>query len=196
MYFFTLKRLRLRHALFEGGVSAELKRELFVRDDAVCALLYDPVRDAVVLLEQFRVGALHDAASPWLLELIAGIVEPGESVDQVAVREAQEEAGAVLEAIVPICTYHVSPGGSQERIHLLCARVDSEGLGGVHGLSEEGEDIRVLVVPRREAYDGVVCGRINNGPSIMALQWLELNHAALCRRWLTDNDARDTHVDV
>lgn len=181
--FFRMERLRLRHALFEGGQSSLLTRELFVRDDAVCVLLYDAARDAVVLIEQFRVGALDDAHSPWLLELVAGIVEPGESDAEVARREAREEAGAELGRLERICRYHVSPGGSREVIHLLCAEVDSQGLGGVHGLAQEGEDIRVLVVPREDAYQGVVDGRINNAPTIMALQWLQLNGARLRAEW-------------
>ena len=182
--FFKLEQLQLRHRLFDGGWSAPLTRELFVRDPAVCVLPYDPERDSVLLIEQFRIGALDDPRSPWLLELVAGIVEPGESVADVAHREADEEAGATLTALEPICQYHASPGGSTESIHLLCGRVDSDGLGGVHGLADEGEDIRALVMPRSQAYAAVVDGVINNAATLIALQWLELNHQRLRRQWL------------
>lgn len=181
--FFELQRLRLRHRLFEGGWSEPLTRELFVRDDAVCVLLYDPDRDAVALIEQFRVGALEDVRSPWLLELVAGIVEPGESTEAVARREAREEAGATVLDWVPVFRYHVSPGGSQEQISLVCARVDASGLGGYHGVEDEGEDIRVLVMPRSEAFTALSDGRINNAHTMLALQWLELNWQRLCETW-------------
>nr|WP_246480521.1 NUDIX domain-containing protein [Motiliproteus sediminis] len=181
--FFRMERLRLQHALFEGETASMLSRELFVRDDAVCVLLYDPRRDAVVLVEQFRIGALDDEHSPWLLELVAGIVEPGEDCADVARREAAEEAAATLGRMENICRYHVSPGGSREVIHLLCAEVDSSGLGGVHGLADEGEDILVHVVDRADAYQGVVTGRINNAATIMALQWLQLNSGRLRMAW-------------
>ncbi len=186
--FFRLDRLTLRYRLFEGGWSAPLKRELFVRDDAVCVLLYDPDRDSVVLIEQFRVGALEEKSGPWLIELVAGIVEPGESEREVAIREAREEAGVQVDEqdLVPICNYHVSPGGSQEYIHLMCARVDSEGVSGYHGLEHEGEDIRVTVVARDDAWQAVEQGRICNAPTIMALQWLQLKWSELRRRWLNE----------
>lgn len=177
--FFKLDRLQLRHALFDGGWSEPITRELFVRDDAVCVLPYDPGADTVLLIEQFRVGALEDQRSPWLLELVAGIVEPGETPADVAHREADEEAGAKLLALASICSYHVSPGGSKEMIHLLCGLIDSCELGGHYGLAHEGEDIRAMVVSREQAYQAVCDGVINNAATIMALQWLQLNHQRL-----------------
>tara|TARA_R110001583_G_scaffold32763_3_gene111288 strand:- start:225 stop:884 length:660 start_codon:yes stop_codon:yes gene_type:complete len=181
--FFKLDRLQLRHRCFDGSWTEPLQRELFIRGDAVCVLPYDPITDSVLLIEQFRVGAMDDGAGPWLLELIAGIVEPGESVADVAHREADEEAGMQLLALKPICQYHVSPGGSQEKIHLQCALMHSEGLGGFYGLAHEGEDIRALVMPRQQAYQAVLEGSINNAATIMALQWLELNQVQLRAQW-------------
>jgi len=182
--FFKLDRLQLRHRCFDGSWTETLQRELFIRDDAVCVLPYDPLTDSLLLIEQFRVGALLDERSPWLFELVAGIVEPGESIADVAHREADEEAGAQLLALEPICRYHVSPGGSQEATHLLCGLINSKGLGGLHGLAHEGEDIRATVMPRTEAFAAVVEGTINNAGTIMALQWLELNHLKLREQWL------------
>ena len=126
--FFKLDRLQLRHRLFDGGWSPPFSRELFVRDEVVCILPYDPVADTVLLIEQFRVGALDDDRSPWLMELIAGIVEPGETIEAVVHREADEEAGATLLALEPVCKTIVSPGGSQETAHIFCGRIDSRGL--------------------------------------------------------------------
>lgn len=181
--FFELHRLRLRHRIHQGGWSDELQRELFVREDVVCALLYDPDRETVVLLEQFRVGALKDVRSPWMLELVAGIVEAGETKEAVAERETQEESGAQILDLISVCDYHVSPGGSQEMTRLFCARVDSRELGGYHGLAHEGEDIRVIVVPELEAYQALTGGRIRNAHTLIALQWLWLNREQLKQRW-------------
>lgn len=181
--FFKLDRLQLRHRRFEGGWTEPLVRELFVRDDAVCVLPYDPITDSVLLIEQFRVGALLDERSPWLFELVAGIIEPGESATDVAHREAEEEAGARLLALEPICRYHPSPGGTQEGIHLFCGLINAQGLGGLHGLAHEGEDIRASVMSRQLAYQALLDGVINNAGTIIALQWLALNHHQLRQQW-------------
>lgn len=181
--FYRLDRLQLRHRQFAGGMGPLLSRELFVRHDAACVLPYDPRRDTVVLIEQFRVGALEKSASPWLLELVAGLIEEDERPEQVAHREASEEAGLSLGALWPIAQYYPSPGGSDERVHLYIGRCDSEGAGGVHGLAEEGEDIRVHVWPLDDALDAVKDGRIDNAASIIALQWLALNRAEVRGAW-------------
>jgi ADP-ribose pyrophosphatase len=180
--FFKISRLSIRHALFEGG-EVEVVREQFQRDDAVCVLLFDPLRDTIVLIEQFRVGALSRPDTPWLLELVAGIVEPGETPEDVALREAVEEAGAHIYDIVPITRYLPSAGGSDEYIELLCARVDSDGVGGVHGLAHEGEDILVHVLPFAEVCELVANTTIDNAATIIAVQWLQLNKQKLLQRW-------------
>lgn len=173
--FYQVDVLTLRHRLFAGGWGPELRRELFVRRDAVCVLPYDPWEDAVVLVEQMRVGALDKRASPWMLELVAGLFDEGESAEEVARREAQEEAGLELRELIPITSYFPSPGGSNEHVHLFCALVDSRGVGGIHGLAEEGEDIRVQVLSLAEARQALSDGRLDNAASIIALQWLLLN---------------------
>lgn len=181
--FYKLDRLHLRHEQFAGGMGPTISRELFVRHDAVCVLPYDPQRDCVVLLEQFRVGAMAKADNPWLLELVAGLIDKDEEPEEVAHREAQEEAGLQLSSLWPITNYFPSPGGSDELVHLFLARCDSEGVGGVHGLAEEGEDIRVHVWPLEDALQAVRDGRINNAASIIALQWLALNRAEVRGLW-------------
>lgn len=181
--FYKLDRLRLRHRQFAGGMGPELSRELFVRHDAVCVLPYDPQRDCVVLIEQFRVGAMEKSANPWLMELVAGLIDKDEQPEEVAHREAMEEANLPLISLWPITQYYPSPGGSDERVHLFVGRCDSEGAGGVHGLAEEGEDIRVHVWPLEDALDAVKDGRIDNAASIIALQWLALNRAEVRGLW-------------
>ena len=179
--FFKMHALSLRHRLFAGGWSQPFTRELFVRGQAAGVLIYDPKLDSVVLVEQFRVGALSlsqqpaESHSPWLLEIVAGIVEPGEQAEDVAIREAKEESGSDIRQLIPICEYLVSPGGTDESLALFCALADCAQLGGLHGLDDENEDIKVHVVPRSQAYKAVATGRINNAATIIALQWLQLN---------------------
>ena len=181
--FYQLDRLHLRHRLFAGGMGKLINRELFVRHDAVCVLPYDPQRDCVVLIEQFRVGALDKSVNPWLIELVAGLIDKDEQPEEVARREAVEEAGLALAELWPLTQYYPSPGGSDERVHLYVGRCDSRGAGGVHGLEEEGEDIRVLVWSLDEALAALDDGRIDNAASIIALQWLALNRDKLRERW-------------
>ena len=173
--FYQLDILTLRHRLFAGGWGPELRRELFVRPDAVCVLPYDPWQNAVVLIEQMRVGALDKRESPWMLELVAGLFDADESAEEVAHREAQEEACLHLQQLIPITRYYPSPGGSNEYVHLFCATVDSRGVGGLHGLAEEGEDIRVQVLSLADALQALEDGKLDNAASIIALQWLQLN---------------------
>jgi len=183
--FFRLEKYRLRHELFAGGWSAEMIRECLERGHAVAVLLYDPKRDQLVLLEQFRVGALAFPGGPWLLEIVAGIIDhPGESTEDVARRETVEEAGCELLDLTPICQYLVSPGGASESITLFCGRVDAATVTpGVRGVAAEHEDIQVHVVSRAEALELLASGRINSAAPIIALQWLELNRAKLLERW-------------
>lgn len=174
--FFRMDKITLGHRRFNGEWLGPFTRELFERGQAVCVLLYDPTRDQVVLIEQFRVGAIEDERSPWLIELVAGMVEEGESYEDVALRESEEEAGCTPSKLIPICNYWVSPGGTSERVALYCGLVDSEGLGGLHGLECEHEDIRLHSISFTEAYQAVESGVINNAATIMALQWLKIHH--------------------
>lgn len=177
--FFNMFRLKLRHTLFRGGWSGELVRDLFHRGTCVAVVLYDPVNDAVVLIEQFRVGALKFKADPWLLEIVAGAVEEGESPAQVARREALEEAGCEIGHLIRISEFFTTPGGSSEKITLFCGIVDTAPLGGVHGLEEEDEDIRAEVVGFDEAWGLLENGTIDSAIPIIALQWLAMNRERL-----------------
>ena len=180
--FFRLDKYRLRHELFRGGMSREMSRELFERGHAVAMLPYDPRRDELVLLEQFRIGAIHDPDGPWLTEIVAGMIGPGESAAEVARREAMEEAGCQVADLIPISRYYVSPGGTSETIELYCGIVDaSQVQEGIYGLEEENEDIRVFKASFGEAVAWLESGRINSAAPIIALQWLILNRARLRR---------------
>ena len=183
--FFRIDRYRLRHRLYAGGWSGELSREVFERGRAVGVLLYDPDRDAVVLIEQFRLAAHLAGFSAWQLEIVAGIVDHDHESDaDVARREVREEAGLAIEgAVLPIHRYLTSPGGTTETVALFCARVDARDAGGIHGLAEEHEDIKVVVKSHAEVTAMLRGGKIDNGFTLLALYWLAANRARLRRRW-------------
>ena len=186
--FFKINKYTLSHRMFNGEETRPLIRECFERGHAVGVLAYDPWQDNIVLLEQFRIGAYinedeHTVQSPWLLEIIAGIVESGESQEDVAHREAFEEAGCSLLALESIGNFYSSPGGTSETTQLYCVCFHSQELGGVHGLEEEGEDIRVLVISFADAVRWLKEGRLNNASAMISMQWLMLNRDELRNKW-------------
>ena len=172
--FFGATKYFIKHALFGGGESNTFTRELFLRTPAAAVLLYDKTHDRVVLVEQFRVGAMAANDYPWMLEVVAGIAEPGEDPKDVILREAVEESGCVISKLIPLYSYYPSPGACNEVIHLYCGLTDSTGAGGIHGLKEEHEDIKVHVIPSDEALAMLDSGTINNATTIIALQWLRM----------------------
>ena len=183
--FSRLDRYRLRHRLYNGGFSDEMEREVFERRHTVGVLLYDPRRDEVVLVEQFRLPA-HLAGFPaWELEIVAGITDhDGESAADLARREAREEAGIeIIGEPVPVHHFMPSPGACTERVAVLCGRVDAEGAGGIHGLKHEHEDIKVVALSYRAAMKLVRADKIGNGLTVLALYWLAANRARLRQSW-------------
>lgn len=184
--FFQLKRIQFKHKLFAGGVSGVVTRELLYKGAASAVIAYDPYLDKVILVEQVRIGAYDPklATSPWLFELIAGMVEEGEKPEEVALRESQEEAGVQVDNLQHVLSVWDSPGGMIERIHLFAGKVDSTKAKGIHGLAEENEDIQVHVISREIAYQWVCEGKIDNGIAVMGLQWLQLNYKTLQQQWL------------
>jgi len=183
--YFRLDRYRLRHRQFAGGLGPVLTREILERGRVAAVLPVDPVRDRVVLIEQFRPGAWAADRDPWLVECVAGVIEPGETPEALARREALEEAGCVVTDLVPIATFLTSPGATTETVRLFCGRVDSEGVGGLHGLAGEGEDIRVTAMPVEDAVALLDEGRIVNAKTIIALQWIARHYDSLKTRWAT-----------
>ena len=182
--FFSLYEYRFQYRKFDGSVSDAVTREILDRGHAVVLLAYDDKRDEVVLIEQIRIAAIDTQDTPWMLELIAGMMDhDNESSEEVAKREAMEEAGIIVGQCKPIISYLASPGGLTEQLHILVGQVDSSTARGVHGLAEENEDIKVHVVSREQAYQWVEEGIINNAASIIALQWLQLNHQSLKDEW-------------
>ncbi|MCB1875312.1 MAG: NUDIX domain-containing protein [Chromatiales bacterium] len=181
--FFRVNRYRLRHSLFGGGWSEPMMRELLERGHAVAVLLYDPLRDEVVLVEQFRIGALDLEDGAWMLEVVMGIIDDGESLEEVAVRESIEEAGCEIRRMEFIADFVLSPGGCSERMYLFVGEIDSSSAGGVFGLPHEGEDIRAAVYPADEAIALLGLGKIRSATPVIALQWLALHREELRERW-------------
>jgi len=185
--FFHLAAYDLSHALFAGGTSPVLRRELLDRGNAVAVLPYDPEKDSVVLIEQFRIGAKDDTSGPWLMEIIAGYQEEGEDEEDVAIREAREEAGCEIRQLIPMHRYYSTPGSSNEQIHLYLALVDATNVSGIHGLEAEGEDIRAHVVDLEKALEMLDRGEIDSAMPIIALQWLALHKEKIHHHWKNNN---------
>lgn len=183
--FFKINKYSFKHRLFSGGWSELIEREVFERGHAAALLPYDPLRDQVVLIEQLRVPAMEKMQHPWLFEIVAGMIDKmEESSESVVKREAFEEAGLSVPNCEFVLNFLSSPGGTSESTDLYVGRVDASTASGIHGLPEEGEDIRVHVVSRETAYEMVVNGQINNASTIIALQWLQLNVERLQKSWI------------
>ena len=179
--FFLTRGYSLRHPRFDGTMSPEMRREVFVATDAALVLPYDPLRDRVMLVEQFRMGPFgRGDPRPWMLEPVAGRIDPGETPEETARRECIEEAGLPLRALEKISTHYCTPGYSTEVFYLflgLCDLPDMrEGRGG---LASEHEDIRTHVVDFDRAMALLESGEANNGPLVLSLFWLQRERARL-----------------
>ncbi|MBU3021108.1 ADP-ribose diphosphatase [Aestuariibacter sp. A3R04] len=181
--FFKMVRYDFRHRLFAGGWSDVVKREIFERGHAVAVLPYDPEREEFVLIEQVRIGAMATSESPWLIEVIAGVIDEGETEKDVCIREAEEEAGIHLDKVTKALSYLASPGGTTERIHIFMAQTDASKASGIHGLDYEAEDIKVHRVKEKDALAWLGSGRIDNAAAIIALQWFFMHKEKLLTQW-------------
>jgi ADP-ribose pyrophosphatase len=190
--YFRIDHYRLRHRLYDGGWSRPMAREVFERGHAVAVILYEPETDHLIIIEQFRIGvyaALREQGfpqdfSPWLLEIVAGIIDDGESPEEVARRECTEEAGCEVLEMFPVCHVMLSPGASSESVRIYCARVHAPTTHAIQGLEEEHEDIRVMAVPSDEVFRWLDAGRFINGTTVLALQWFRANRKDVRARWL------------
>lgn len=177
--FFSMKSYTLKHTLYKGGWSQPITRELFQRGNCVAVLLYDPIRDEVVIIEQFRIGAIEISDQAWLLEIVAGAIEPGETAEEVAYRESIEEAGCEIQELIKINDFFTSPGGTSELLSLFYGRVDTSDIGGIHGLDNENEDIYVTTMKFNDVYQLLLDGKILSAIPIIAIQWLYINRDRL-----------------
>ena len=182
--YFKMDRYILRHSQFAGGMGEPVSREILQRGHAACVLPYDPVRDEIVLIEQFRPGCYAaDDPDPWMIEVVAGVIDPGETAENVCIREAEEEAGIMIGPPVHLGTQYMSPGCSSETIALYAASCDATHAKGVHGLAHEGEDIRVFTAPAEDVFAMVTDGRIRNAMTGMAVLLFEKRRETLRAEW-------------
>jgi ADP-ribose pyrophosphatase len=177
--YLTVSRYRLRHELYAGGMGASLLREVVERGATAAVLPYDPVHDKVLLIEQFRPGAYVGGGNPWLKEIVAGVIEPGETAEDVARREAVEESALALHDLLPIANIFLTPGICSEQCQIFCAVCDLAGAGGLHGHRGEGEDIKATVYDFADVEAMVRAGSLSNAITMVALQWLLLNRPTL-----------------
>lgn len=182
--FFQLRKLTLKHKKFNGEWSQTMTREMMVRKDAVCVLLFDPRTDQLLLIEQFRPAVLK-SESPWLLELVAGMVESDESDEDVARREAFEEAGVTIQRLEYMFKFVPSPGGLVEYLRMYAGEFDANlvDVSQVHGLDDENEDIKLHLMSSEEAI-ALLDEDVENASTIMGLQWFALNKGKLLAKWL------------
>ena len=180
---FRIEAYSLRHRTHEGGWTPELRFELFERGRTAVVLPYDPVLDQVVLIEQFRIGAYASGGEPWLAEAVAGRIEPGELAEDAVRREAMEEAGCAVNELHSIGAFLLTPGACSEACTMFAGRVDASDVGGVHGVAEEGEDIRVIATPAEEAIARAMNGGITSTYGAIPLLWLAANRDMLRAKW-------------
>ncbi|MGB2077479.1 MAG: NUDIX domain-containing protein [Pseudoalteromonas tetraodonis] len=182
--FFKINLYQFKHALFAGGESEVIRREILERGDAVAVLPYDPVTEQVLLIEQIRIGAIKSKHTPWLLECIAGMTDGSEDYESVVKKEAFEEAGLNLTELEFMLSYLSSPGGTTERLFLYLAHADlSQMSTGIYGLDTEGEDIKTHIMDLDEALERLNRGEIDNAATVICLQWLALNRDKIRKKW-------------
>ena len=181
--FYRLEEWRLDHPRFDGKRSEPIERAVLQVTNAATVLPYDPARDRVLVVEQMRMGALAKGdTQPWMIEPIAGLIDPGEGPETTALRELQEEAGLTVrpEALRFIARYYPSPGGIAQLLHSYAALCDlPDDITGLHGVDGEGEDIRTHLVPLDDLVAMITSGEAANAPLILSAQWLAMNRAAL-----------------
>ena len=173
--FFSVEEYDLRFRRFDGTMSAVVNRATFISGDAVTVLPYDPMRDRVLLIEQFRAGPFaRGDANPWQIEAIAGRIDPGETPQDAARREAVEEAGLVLGELLAVANYYPTPGAKAEFLYSYVALCDlPDGCAGVFGVAGEAEDIRGHLVSFDQLMELVASGEASNAPVVLTALWLQ-----------------------
>jgi len=186
--YFRLDRFKIKHERFEGGWSAPYTREVLDRGARVVGvLLFDPHQDKVIMVEQFRAAVMAKDDDPWMLELVAGVVDAGETPEAAARREAKEEAGCDVSEMQKLFSYYTTPGCMSEHLTLFIARAKAPEDGGVFGVREENENIRVHVMDAAKAIGHLYMGKLRDASSIIAMQWFALRHTELRSRWMVSD---------
>lgn len=179
--YFAVSEQDVRFRRFNGTTSATVERAAFMMGDAVTVLPYDPARDRVLVVEQFRTGPLvRGDRNPWSLEPIAGRIDPGETPEEAARREAVEETGLSLRALEPIGNYYPSPGAVSEYLYTYLGLADlPDEAARIGGLESEAEDIRGVLLSFSALMGLLATGEAQNGPLILSALWLQANRTRL-----------------
>ncbi len=180
---FNVTKYELSHEKYNGDVTPLLHRELVNRNNAVAMVAYDPVTDEVIFVEQFRVGAIEEQ-QPWLIEVVAGLVEENESPEQVVRRESQEEIGCQPDELIKIAGFYTTPGGNSEWVDLYIGKISVTDIAKTGGLEDEGEDIKIIVVPASDISYMLSTGEVRSAISIVGLQWFLMNRDNIRQQWL------------
>lgn len=191
--YFEINKYLFSYRQFNGEMGKTVEREIFERGHAVAILPYDPITDKIILIEQFRPGTyigmqdtnwLDKKSNPWMYEIVAGIIDDGETIEDVARRETKEETNLEVTNLSYIQPFFVSPGAVSEFIHLFIAQIDSYKAGGVFGLDYEAENIKTHIFTCAQAWDMLDKGKITNATALIALQWLRQNQQNIKRQWI------------
>ena len=186
--YYRVDRFHIRQRLDSGAWSDVFSREVFEGNkNAAVILLFDPQKDKVVLIEEFRAGPMSKGDEPFLIQTVAGVIDSGETAEATARREAMEEAGCEVTEIRKIFDYYPSPGCLGEHATLFVGRIKAPETGSVRGLPEEGEFTRVLVMDAMKAISLLYEGKLHDAATLIAMQWFALNHTDLRSRWLVSD---------
>lgn len=178
--FVKVEKISLRHQLFnQSEYTNTIYRELIRRKEAAGVLIYNDQQQRFALIEQFRVGAIDDAVSPWQLEIIAGVLDGDESPESCIRRESLEESGCEIGTLEHLFSFYPSAGACDEIFHLYVAQAKLPDEGGIFGMPGEGENIKLHLIDYAELDTLFASHRLSNAPIIMALQWLKQHIAYL-----------------
>lgn len=178
--FIKVEKISLQHRLFnQTEYTRRIDRELIRRKEAAGVLIYNDQQQRFALIEQFRVGAIDDAISPWQLEIIAGVLDGNESPETCIRRESLEESGCEIDHLEHLFTFYPSAGACDELFHLYVAEAELPEQGGIFGMPDEGENIQLHILNYSDLVELMSGNRLRNAPVIMALQWLKQHISAL-----------------
>ena len=173
--FFKMNEVTLKYKKYDGSWTNKIKRELFGGAKVSAVLPYDPIKNEIVLIQQFRPGTISKNDNNYLDEIVAGIIDPGETPEETAIRECYEETGCKIKKLTPIQGYFPAPGSSESYYYLYLGEIKTISETRIMGLESENEDIFVKSYKIDEVRSKMNDGKILNGLTLIALQWFFLN---------------------